>query len=203
MTTQVRSNFRGARAWVALPEDQNRDVLVRTLERLGLSVTQRDPDVTEFVAGSQDVVFVDADQDFIVLDFDIPHIALIGMEVPSRLARVVRHRAASVLMKPVRATGVFTSLFLAFNEHAIRQRELIDRENLSRRAEGRRVVVKAILKIMNENDISDDEAYREMRRASMAKRISIEEFATEIVAASTSSMRLAGTAAHERKTKKP
>jgi len=201
MTTPVRSNFRGARAWVALPEDQNRDVLVRTLERLGLSVTERDPDATEFVAGSQDVVFVDADQDFMVLDSDIPHIALIGMEAPSRLARVVRHRTASVLMKPVRATGVFTSLFLAFNEHAIRQRELIDRENLSRRAEGRRVVVKAILKIMNENDISDDEAYREMRMASMAKRISIEEFAAEILAASTSSMRLAGTAAHERKTK--
>jgi two-component system, response regulator / RNA-binding antiterminator len=203
MTTPVRSNFRGARAWVALPEDQNREVLVRTLERLGLQVTVRDPDATDFVAGSQDVVFVDADQDFIVLGSDIPHVALIGMEAPSRLGRVVRHRAASVLMKPVRATGVYTALFLAFNEHAIRQRELLDRENLSRRAEGRRVVVKAILKIMKENDLSDDEAYREMRVASMARRISIEEFAAQIVASSTSSMRLAGTAAHERKTKQP
>jgi AmiR/NasT family two-component response regulator len=203
MTTLVRSNFRGVRAWVALPEDQNRDVLVRTLERLGLKVTQRDPDATDFVAGSQDVVFVDADQDFIVLGSDIPHIALIGMEAPSRLGRVVRHRAASVLMKPVRATGVYTALFLAFNEHAIRQRELLDRENLSRRAEGRRVVVKAILKIMKDHDLSDDEAYREMRVASMARRISIEEFAAQILASSTSSMRLAGTAAHERKTKQP
>jgi AmiR/NasT family two-component response regulator len=203
MTTPVRSNFRGARAWVALPQDQNREVLVRTLERLGLQVTVRDPDATDFVAGSQDVVFVDADQDFIVLGSDIPHVALIGMEAPSRLGRVVRHRAASVLMKPVRATGVYTALFLAFNEHAIRQRELLDRENLSRRAEGRRVVVKAILKIMKDNDLSDDEAYREMRVASMARRISIEEFAAQIVASSTSSMRLAGTAAHERKTKQP
>ena len=203
MTGSVRSNFRGARAWIALPEDQNRDVLVRTLERLGLCVTLRDPDATDFVAAVQDVIFVDADQDFMVLDSDIPHIALIGMEAPSRLTRVVRHRAAAVLMKPVRATGIFTALFLAFNEHAIRQRELIERENLSRRAEGRRVVVKAILKIMNDNDVSDDEAYRKMRVASMAKRISIEEFAAQIVAASTSSMRLAGTAAHERKTKQP
>lgn len=106
-------------------------------------------------------------------------------------------------MKPVRATGIFTALFLAFNEHAIRQRELTERENLSRRAEGRRVVVKAILKIMKDNEVSDDEAYREMRVASMAKRISIEEFAAEIVAASTPSMRLAGTAAHERKSNQP
>jgi AmiR/NasT family two-component response regulator len=79
----------------------------------------------------------------------------------------------------------------------------MDRDNLARRAEGRRVVVKAILKIMKDDDISDDEAYRKMRVASMAKRISIEEFAAEILAASTSSMRLAGTAAHERKTRKP
>jgi AmiR/NasT family two-component response regulator len=201
MTSSVRSNFRGARALVTAPEDQNREVLVRTLERLGLYVTERDPAATDFLAGLQDVVFVDADEDFTVLDSDIPHIALIGMEAPSRLARVVRHRAAAVLMKPVRATGVFTALFLAFNNHAVRQRELIERENLSRRAEGRRVVVKAILKIMKDRDLTDDEAYREMRVASMARRVSIEEFAAEIVAASTSSMRLTGTAAHERKTK--
>jgi two-component system, response regulator / RNA-binding antiterminator len=199
MTTPVRSNFRGARAWVALSDDQNRDILVRTLERLGLHVSVKTPDATDFVAGLQDVVFVDADHDFLVIGSDIPHIALIGMEAPSRLARVVRHRAAAVLMKPVRATGVFTALFLAFNEHAIRQRELMEREHLSRRAEGRRVVIKAILKIMKQHDLTDDEAYREMRLASMAKRISIEEFAAEIVAESTSSMRLAGTAAHERK----
>lgn len=203
MSTPVRSNFRGARAWVALGDDPSRDVLVRTLERLGLQVTVKVPEATDFVADTQDVVFVDADQDFIVMGSDIPHIALIGIEAPSRLARVVRHRAAAVLMKPVRATGVFTALFLAFNEHSVRQRELSEREHLSRRAEGRRAVVKAILKIMKEKDLSDDEAYREMRFASMAKRISIEEFAAEVVAASTSSMRLAGTAAHERKTKQP
>jgi AmiR/NasT family two-component response regulator len=203
MSPQIRSNFRGARAWVALPEDQNREVLVRTLERLGLSIFERSPDATDFVAGRQDVAFVDADQDFMVLDADIPHIAVIGMEAPSRLARVVRHRASSVLMKPVRATGIFTALFLAFNEHAIRQRELIERANLARRAEGRRAVVKAILKIMKDDDVSDDEAYRKMRLASMTRRISIEEFATQTVAASTSSMRLAGTAAHERKSKQP
>jgi hypothetical protein len=91
-------------------------------------------DAADVVAGLQDVAFFDADQDFTVPDADIPHIALIGMEAPSRLARVVRHRASSVLMKPVRATGVFTALFLAFNEHALRQREVIERANLFKKA---------------------------------------------------------------------
>jgi two-component system, response regulator / RNA-binding antiterminator len=203
MTSSVRSNFRGARACVVLPEDQNCEILVRTLERLGLQVTVRNPAAEIPAEGPHDVVFVDADQDFIVLDQDIPHIALIGIEAPSRLGRVVRHRMAAFLMKPVRATGVFTAIFLAFNEHATRQREAQERQQFARRAEGRRVVVKAIFKLMKDRDLSDDDAYRELRVASMAKRISVEEFAAEIVAASTSSMRLAGKATHERKTKQP
>lgn len=186
-----------------LPQDQNRDILVRTLERLGLNVTLRDPVDDACNVGPFDVVFVDADQDFSVLEPEIPHIALIGIEAPSRLSRVVRHRAAAILMKPVRATGVFTAIFLAFNEHATRQRETHERQHLLRRAEGRRAVVKAILQLMKDRNLSDDDAYQELRRASMAKRITIEEFAAEIVAASTSSMRLAGKAAHERTTKQP
>lgn len=203
MTSLVRSNFRGARAYVVLPEDQNREVLVRTLERLGLHVTVQDPAGGDLIECPQDVVFVDADQDFNVLDQDIPLIALIGIEAPSRLGRVVRHRAAAFLMKPVRATGVFTAIFLGFNEQATRQRETQERQHLARRAEGRRVVVKAILKLMKDKNLSDDDAYRELRVASMTKRISIEEFAAEIVAASTSSMRLASKATHARKTKQP
>ncbi len=203
MSSLVQSNFRGSRACVVLPEDQNREVLVRTLERLGLHVTVMDPAAGDLVAGPQDVVFVDADQDFSLLDQDIPHVALIGIEAPSRLGRVVRLRAAAVLMKPVRTTGVFTAIFLAFNEQATRQRETQERQQLARRAKGRRVVVKAILKLMKDKDLSDDDAYRELRVASMTKRISIEEFAAEIVAASTSSMRLANKATHERKTKQP
>lgn len=194
MTPQVRSNFRGAKAWIALPADHSRDVLARTLERLGLVVTLDGPEAADFSASAHDIVFVDADADFMVLDPNVPHIALIGMEAPSRLARVVRHRAASVLMKPVRPTGVFTALFLAFNEHDIRQREAQEREALVRRSEGRRVVVKAILKIMKEHDLTDDEAYRRLRAASMANRIPIEAFAAEMVAASMPSARLASTA---------
>jgi AmiR/NasT family two-component response regulator len=199
MTPPVQSNFRGAKAWIALPADPGRDVLARTLERLGLIVTVAGPDAVDFTTSAQNVVFVDADHDYIVLDPDIPHVALIGMEAPSRLARVVRHRMASMLMKPVRPTGVFTALFLAFNEHAIRQREVLERDTLVRRAEGRRVVVKAILKIMKDHDLTDDEAYQQMRMASMTRRISIEEFAVEVVAASTPPARLSGTAEQGRK----
>lgn len=185
MTGHVtRSNFRGARALIQLRDEAGSAVLVRTLERLGLQITT-DPAEAE-------IVFFDADEDVAAPSRDIPLVALVGSEAPSRLGRVVRQRASAWLMKPLRATGIFTAVFVAFNEHAARQREAQEREALRRRAEGRRVVVKAILQLMAKQGLSDDEAYRELRATSMRRRISVEEFAAELVAASTSSMRLGG-----------
>lgn len=184
----VRSNFRGARALIQLRDEAGAAVLVRTLERLGLQITD--------IPSEAEILFVDADEDFAAPARDIPVVALIGSEAPSRLGRVVRQRASACLMKPVRPTGIFTAVFVAFNEHAARQREAQERESLRRRAEGRRVVVKAILQLMAKQGLSDDEAYRELRVASMRRRISVEEFAAEIVAASTSSMRLGDLPSH-------
>lgn len=196
MTGHVtRSNFRGARALIQLRDEAGSAVLVRTLERLGLQITT-DPAEAE-------IVFFDADEDVAAPAFatpaqEIPLVALIGSEAPSRLGRVVRQRASAWLMKPLRATGIFTAVFVAFNEHAARQREAQEREALRRRAEGRRVVVKAILQLMAKQGLTDDDAYRELRVASMRRRISVEEFAAEIVAASTASMRLGDQPSHTR-----
>lgn len=196
MTGPVRANFRGARALLMLPDDANRAVLARTLERLGLQVILAE--ATDDGVPAADILFVDADQDHTLDLREVPHIAVIGSEAPSRLTRVARHRAAAYLMKPVRATGIFTALFLAFNEQASRQREAQERQNLLRRAEGRRNVVKAIITLMQRHGLSDDDAYRELRLGSMKRRIPIEDFAAETVAATKSPMRLADQAPHGR-----
>ena len=193
MTGVTRSNFRGARAHVLFGDEAGPGVLVRTLERLGLQIVA--------VPEQADILFFDADEEFSLPALDIPTVALIGIEAPSRLGRVVRQRASAYLMKPIRPTGIFSAVFVAFNEHAARQRDALEREQLMRRVQGRRVVLKAILHLMAKDGITDDDAYRELRHASMRRRISIEEFAAELVAASTSSMRLADQATHARKNK--
>ncbi|WP_181900511.1 ANTAR domain-containing response regulator [Paracoccus thiocyanatus] len=182
--TQVRSNFRGLRACLLLPGDSNREVLERTLTRLGLEVTAMPP--AEAGAGATrqgfDVVFVDADQDFERLPQDIPHVALIGIEAPSRLARVIRAHAAAVLPKPVRVAGVFSALFFAVNVHGIRQRDQQQRMALQRRADGRRVLIKAIIALMQSGAMTDDEAYGLLRKEAMRRRIPVETYAAELVA---------------------
>lgn len=201
MTGAIRSNFRGARALLLQPEDGNRDVLARTLQRLGLQV--------QFAAdrgaddAAPDIVFVDADEEFAIHHADVPHVALIGLEAPSRLGRVARLRSAAYLMKPIRPTGVFTALFMAFNEHSARQREALERQQLARRAEGRRIVMKAILHLMRTRALDDDEAYREIRLGSMHARVPIEQFAAELLAASEPTMRTFGNATHGRKNNQP
>lgn len=191
MSERVLNNFRGARALVLHPADSNRDMLAKTLRRLGLIVavaapepeTPLTPDVT-----ACDVLFCDADRPLGATFGDqpvpaVPHIALIGLEAPSRLARVVRQRCCGYLLKPVRSAGVFTALFMAFNEFALRQREASERTELIERVHGRRHVIKAVLHLIAEDGIDDDEAFRRLRRESMRRRVPIEQIAKELIEA--------------------
>ncbi len=189
MTERIQNNFRGARALILHPDDPNRDTLAQTLRRLGLLVAMAAPDAETPVSSDLaacDVLFFDADQALgpafsEVPPPEVPYIALIGLEAPSRLARVVRHRCCGYLLKPVRSAGVFTALFMGFNEFALRQRDAQERGDLAERLRGRRFVTKAIVRMMAEQGIDDDEAFRRLRGDSMRRRMPIEEIAREIL----------------------
>jgi AmiR/NasT family two-component response regulator len=184
------TSFRGARALVVLPDDANRETLSRTLRQLGLLVAEvhnENEVLLQAALGECDVLFYDADQTPAVLlarngPPAVPRVALIGHEVPSRLARVARQRCCGFLMKPVRATGVFAALFLSFHEFAARRQEAEQRAALLERQRGRRFVVKATLKLVAERGIDDDAAFRWLRRESMRRRTSVERVAEELVA---------------------
>lgn len=185
----VIQNFRGQRALVALADDANRATLVATLGRLGLEVEERDPSTVSDASdiGGCDVIFFDADVGPGSGFADgpttgVPLIALIGSEAPSHLVGVTRQRAAAYIMKPVRSSGVFTALFVAFNEHACRRREAEERQLLNRRLAGRRELVKAIISLMNQYGIDDEDAFQRLRRESMRRRVAIEVVAREILA---------------------
>jgi AmiR/NasT family two-component response regulator len=183
------TTFRGARALVIHPADANTDILVRTLKQLGLLVAEVGSDNEAGILAARadcDILFYDADQTPVSMlgaeSSDIPHVALIGHEVPSRLARVARQRCCGFLLKPVRATGVFSALYLAFSEAAARRRESAERVALVERQRGRRFVVKAILLLCAARQMDDEAAFRWLRRESMRRRLSIERIAEEMVA---------------------
>lgn len=183
MSKAILKNFRGLRALVIMNPDPGRDTLERTLGKLGLEVVAVQPPGAW--SGNRerfDLVFFDADSDaYTALDnadlLELPLIAVIGGEAPSRLAHAIRHRAASHILKPVRSSGIFTALSLAMNEHAARMRQHQETLALRRRLAGRRVVMKAILELISHCNITEDDAYEWLRREAMERRIPMEDMA--------------------------
>lgn len=184
-------NFRDRRALLLMPDDRNCRALSDTLEKLGVTSNRSEPhdsDLrTESLIAAADVILVDTDtlEPAIVpllANLASPVIALIGHESPSRLQRVLDIDSCSVLMKPIGPNGVYTSLFLAFNEHRKRrqsqERALVAKE----RSSARRIVVKAILQVMRTLGLDDEEAYRHLRKESMRRRISVEELSAQLLA---------------------
>lgn len=189
MRTPIVRNFRGARALICHGADTSRATLEESLARLGLEVTLYDPSSTEPKppAGAHDVVFFDADEGSEGLatdDVDVPLIALIGVEAPSRLARVVRKRAAAYIIKPVRSSGIYTALVVAFSEHVQRKAEAAERAALIERLGSRRYMIKAVLTIMRRDGHDEEAAFHSLRREAMRRRIPIEDVARDIVAGS-------------------
>jgi AmiR/NasT family two-component response regulator len=112
----------------------------------------------------------------------LPVVAVIGIESPSRLQRAFDIEPSAVLMKPVRSNGVYTALFFAFNEKHRRQQLNGKLATLQERQGARRILVKAILHLMQSLGLNDEEAYRHLRKESMSRRIPIEELAAQILA---------------------
>lgn len=179
----VIKNFRGLRARVIHAEDANRARLLEMLEKLGLHVTAVAPGAAE-AAEHFDLVFFDADegagQTFgAAAPPNVPCIALVGSEAPSRLTRVVNQRAASHILKPVRSAGVYTAIFLAVNEARQRRRLQREIEVLRQRLAGRRDVTRAVVHLMRLCGIDEDAAYAWLRDEAMRRRIPIEDMARE------------------------
>jgi AmiR/NasT family two-component response regulator len=180
-------SFRGLGALVLHDADRNRAVLERTLDQLGLSVTLLEPGIEAVpreLLKDAGILFVDADLGALPPLADSatpPIVAVVGHETPSRLLRVVEIAASAFLIKPLRAQGVFSAIFVAVNGH----RRLVGLQDqlgaMASRHAARRHVIKAVITVMQRHGVDDEEAFRMLRRESMARRITVEEFSQQLV----------------------
>jgi AmiR/NasT family two-component response regulator len=180
-------SFRGLGALVLHDADRNRAVLERTLTQLGLCVTLLEPaieTVPDALLKEAGILFVDADLGALPPLSEArtpPIVAVIGHETPSRLLRVVEIAASAFLVKPVRAQGVFSAIFVAVNGHRRLAGLQAQLATMASRHAARRHVIKAVLTLMQRHGIDDDEAFRMLRRESMARRITVEEFSQQLI----------------------
>ena len=180
MTThRLIQNFRRSQGLLWAGPDFNADVLERTLLKLGVSLRRVESVSASDLDPDRDIVFLDADQPINPAPLLLPGanltaapvIGIVGVEAPSRLKLLAEAGATAILRKPIQAATVYSALFLGVNNH----RRLKSAETRlaigDRKRRGRRFLIKAVVALVQTRGLSDDDAYAELRRESMRRRL--------------------------------
>ena len=189
MTGPSPFSVRGRRALMVMRDEREISIVRRQLSRLGMAILEHDPAEPPPADQTVDVVLMDADTLPIKSDQatawkgNVPIIALIGTETPSRLKWLLDLRPASFLIKPLRSAGLYTALVVAFDSAQRRVDDAAHIEKLEDRIRSRRVVFAAVLQIMRAHGMSETDAFRLIRQTAMRHRTTIEVLSAEIIAA--------------------
>ena len=188
MTRSSPFSVRGRRALIVMKDERDIPILRRQLHRLGMSVTEADPEQPIAPGVPVDVIVLDADSIPIKSDaaprssINAPVIALIGTETPSRLKWLLDLKPASFLIKPLRSAGLYTALVVAFDCAQRRSEEAAYVEKLEDRVRARRVVFAAVLQLMRAHALSEEDAFNLIRQTAMRHRTTIEQLSAQITA---------------------
>jgi AmiR/NasT family two-component response regulator len=188
MTRPSPFSVRGRHALMVMRDEREISMVRRQLNRLGMTITERDLAEAPPADETVDVIVVDADAIPIKSDLaatwkgGAPIIALIGTETPSRLKWLLDLQPASFLIKPLRSAGLYTALVVAFDFAQRRIDEAGYIERLEDRIRSRRVVFAAVLQIMRGHGLSEADAFALIRQTAMRHRMTIEQLSAEIIA---------------------
>jgi len=188
MTRPSPFAVRGRRALMIMKDEREIAIVRRQLDRLGMSVVETDPSQLLLPRDDFDVIVLDADLIPIKSDcalsrkINVPIIALIGTETPSRLKWLLDLHPASFLVKPLRSAGLYTALVVAFDCAQRRIDEAAHVEKLEDRIRARRIVVAAVLQLIRAHALSEEDAFTLIRQTAMRYRTTIEQLSAEIIA---------------------
>jgi len=173
---------------MVMRDERETSIVRRQFSRLGMTISEHDPAAPP-PNQAVDVILMDADAIPIKSDQamawkgNVPIIALIGTETPSRLKWLLDLRPAAFLVKSLRSAGLYTALVVAFDSAQRKIDEAAHIEKLEDRIRSRRVVFGAVLQIMRGHDMSETDAFALIRQTAMRHRTTIEILCAEIIAA--------------------
>lgn len=148
------------------------EALKRQLELLHMRVRVVWPALGEAEAGA-DVVFFDAD-----MGHDgqfpwprgfapMPLIALIGSEAPGRVEWALAQGSNAHLLKPIGSTGAYSALLIASHAYRMARDQADDIRSLEDRLRQRPLVVRAVLKLLQEEGLDEAGAWKHLRKRAM------------------------------------
>lgn len=182
-------NFRGLRAVLltaAAEDGEATRMLAPALGRLGVTLQRQEVAAPLAAAAPQpcELLVLDGDDDLATLLAPLPPdwlarlpiIGLVGVEAPGRLRALLQAGATAFLRKPVHGSAVYAALVLGVNAQRARQHGAALLAEQERRRRGRRMLIRATLRLMQQHALDDDAAYDLLRRAAMRARMSIEDY---------------------------
>lgn len=181
-------NFRGFRVVWWGPRGTAAETLTGALFRLGVTLVHLEDIGAEKVTKESDILVVDGDGICDPALFGrpggilppVPVIGVVGVEAPSRLKALTDLGATALLRKPIHPGTVYSALFLAANNHARFSRLEARLAEHDRRRSGRRHVIRAVIGLMQDRGMTDEEAYALLRRESMRHRLGVEDYAERV-----------------------
>lgn len=189
MATSILQDLKGLRVQVIHPPDAAGLALVEHLRRIGCSCETTWP-LPDAINPSAVVVLVSIEQenrDKILSLFrpvepsDPALIAVVTYEDPSTLQVVLECGALAVIERPIRPFGLLTNLTIARALWLERQNASKRIRKLERKLAGNNRILRAKNILMETQGLSEQEAYENIRRQAMAKRVPMDDLASAII----------------------
>ncbi|AMS44500.1 ANTAR domain-containing protein (plasmid) [Aminobacter sp. NyZ550] len=189
MATSILQDLKGLRVQVIHPPDAAGLALVEHLRRIGCSCETTWP-LPDAINPSAVVVLVSIEQenrDKILSLFrpvepsDPALIAVVTYEDPSTLQVVLECGALAVIERPIRPFGLLTNLTIARALWLERQNASKRIRKLERKLAGNNRILRAKNILMETQGLSEQDAYENIRRQAMAKRVPMDDLASAII----------------------
>jgi AmiR/NasT family two-component response regulator len=188
MSVDPIRELRGTRVLVIHPADPEIEELLRHLRRIGCQTRVAWPAPAALPA-DVDVVFFSICPSgptgipSAVGEGGPPLIAIVDFENPTALKSLLDSNAHSVIAKPIRPSGILSSLVMARALHGYQGRLLGKVAKLEETLRSRRDIERATRILMELKDSSEDAAYQLIRQQATSQRLSMGVVARSIITA--------------------
>jgi len=180
--------LRGTRVLVIHPADEEIDELIRHLRRIGCQTRLAWPLPPDLPA-DVDVVFFSVGPTALTTVAQAATepgpslIAIVDFENPTALRSLLETNAHSFISKPIRASGILSSLVMARALQGYQNRLLSKVAKLEETLRSRREIERATRILMEVKGSSEDSAYQLIRQQATAQRLAMGVVARSIITA--------------------
>ena len=166
------------------------DELVQQINRIGCDVEHLYEVPTTLPVGT-DIVLAEIDDGIPIEELLAPKkgrpkfagtiIGILAYENPSILNRLINIDADAAITKPLRASGVMSTILMAYKSKLQKQDYLDQLSKIKSKLEGVQRINQAKLILMRLHSIDENKAYDNLRQQAMSKRTTILEIASAII----------------------